>query len=73
MMMGGIYMVFCCIIIMIEEGVYYFFYEVVDFYYYYKEDICLFVEMGFCCYRMFIVWLRIFFNGDEVMLNEVGF
>lgn len=45
---------------------------VIDFYYRYSEDIALFVEMGFICLRIFIVWARIFFQGDEVESNEAG-
>lgn len=44
----------------------------VDFYYYYKEDIKLFVEMGFKVYCLFLVWVWIFFKGDEIEFNEVG-
>lgn len=46
--------------------------EAVDFYHRYKEDIALFGEMGFKCYRMSIAWSRIFPNGDEVEPNEAG-
>lgn len=45
----------------------------IDFYYCYKEDIVLFVEMGFKVFCIFIVWIRIFLNGDEEELNEEGF
>lgn len=38
----------------------------------YKEDIALFAEMGFKCYRMSIAWTRIFPNGDEQEPNEAG-
>jgi len=44
----------------------------VDFYHHYKEDIALFAEMGFKCYRMSIAWTRIFPNGDELEPNEEG-
>lgn len=43
-----------------------------DFYYHYKEDIKLFSEMGFKCYRMSIAWTRIFPNGHETEPNEAG-
>jgi 6-phospho-beta-glucosidase len=43
-----------------------------DFYHHYKEDIALFAEMGFKCYRMSIAWTRIFPNGDETNPNEAG-
>jgi len=44
----------------------------VDFYHHYKEDIKLFAEMGFKCYRMSIAWTRIFPNGDDELPNEAG-
>ncbi len=44
----------------------------VDFYHHYKEDIALFAEMGFKCYRMSVAWTRIFPNGDEAEPNEEG-
>ncbi len=34
--------------------------EGIDFYHHYKEDIALFAEMGFKCYRFSIAWSRIF-------------
>lgn len=43
-----------------------------EFYHYYKEDIKLFAEMGFKCYRLSIAWTRIFPNGDEEFPNEAG-
>ncbi len=43
-----------------------------DFHHRYKEDIALFVEMGFKAYRMSIAWTRIFPNGDELEPNEEG-
>lgn len=43
-----------------------------DFYHHYKEDITLFGEMGFKCYRMSIAWTRIFPKGDEDKPNEAG-
>ena len=43
-----------------------------DFYHHYKEDIRLFGEMGFKCYRMSIAWTRIFPRGDEAEPNEAG-
>lgn len=46
--------------------------ESVDFYHHYKEDIALFAEMGFKCYRMSIAWTRIFPGGDEETPNEAG-
>ena len=38
----------------------------------YKEDIALFAEMGFKCFRTSIAWTRIFPNGDETEPNEEG-
>lgn len=46
--------------------------EAVDMYHRYKEDIALFAEMGFKCYRFSIAWSRIFPNGDETEANEQG-
>lgn len=56
----------------IEDDVYYPSHEAIDFYHRYKEDIALFAEMGFKCYRMSIAWTRIFPNGDEESPNEEG-
>ena len=44
----------------------------IDHYHHYKEDIALFAEMGFKCYRFSIAWSRIFPNGDEETPNEEG-
>ncbi|MCI8629718.1 MAG: family 1 glycosylhydrolase, partial [Firmicutes bacterium] len=46
--------------------------EAIDFYTHYKEDIKLFAEMGFKCFRTSIAWTRIFPNGDETTPNEQG-
>ncbi|WP_027727266.1 6-phospho-beta-glucosidase [Treponema sp. C6A8] len=46
--------------------------EAIDMYHHYKEDIRLFAEMGFKCYRLSIAWTRIFPNGDEKEPNEAG-
>ena len=56
----------------IEEGVYYPSHQAIDFYHHYKEDIALFGEMGFKCYRLSINWSRIFPNGDDEEPNEEG-
>ena len=56
----------------IDESVFYPSHEAVDFYHYYKEDIRLFGEMGFKCYRMSISWARIFPQGEEKEPNEEG-
>lgn len=46
--------------------------EAIDMYHRYKEDIKLFAEMGFKCYRLSIAWSRIFPKGDEAEPNEIG-
>ena len=46
--------------------------EAIDFYHNYKEDIRLFAEMGFKCFRTSIAWTRIFPNGDDEQPNEAG-
>lgn len=56
----------------IQEGVYYPNHEGIDFYHHYKEDIALFAEMGFKCFRTSIAWSRIFPKGDEETPNEEG-
>lgn len=56
----------------IMDGFYYPNHEAVDFYHHYKEDIKLFAEMGFKCFRTSIAWTRIFPNGDEDTPNEAG-
>ncbi|MCR5833299.1 MAG: glycoside hydrolase family 1 protein [Selenomonadaceae bacterium] len=56
----------------IEDGVFYPSHTAIDFYHHYKEDIALFAEMGFTCFRFSINWARIFPNGDDVQPNEEG-
>ena len=56
----------------VMEGNYYPSHEAVDFYHHYKEDIAMFAEMGFKCFRMSINWPRIFPQGDELQPNEAG-
>ena len=56
----------------IVEGKYYPSHDAIDFYHRYKEDIALFAEMGFKCFRTSINWTRIFPNGDEEVPNEKG-
>ncbi len=56
----------------ILEGEYYPNHEAIDFYHHYKEDIALFAEMGFKCFRTSIAWTRIFPQGDELEPNEEG-
>ena len=46
--------------------------DAIDFYGHYKEDIALFAEMGFKCFRTSIAWTRIFPKGDETEPNEEG-
>ena len=60
----------------ITDGVldteYYPNHDAIDFYTRYKEDIGLFAEMGFKCFRTSIAWTRIFPMGDEKEPNEDG-
>lgn len=56
----------------IKKGIYYPNHEGIDFYHKYKEDLALFEEMGFKCFRTSIAWSRIFPNGDEKLPNELG-
>ena len=44
----------------------------IDFYHTYKEDVKLFAELGFKCFRTSISWSRIFPRGDEQQPNEAG-
>jgi len=56
----------------ILEGENYPNHEAIDFHGHYKEDIALFAEMGFKCFRTSIAWTRIFPKGDELEPNEEG-
>ena len=56
----------------IEPGTLYPSHEAIDFYHHYEEDIALFVEMGFKCFRTSINWTRIFPTGMESQPNEKG-
>lgn len=56
----------------VAEGCYYPNHEGIDFYHRYKEDIRLFAEMGFKCFRTSIAWSRIFPKGDEEEPDEEG-
>ncbi|MDR2938955.1 MAG: 6-phospho-beta-glucosidase [Clostridiales bacterium] len=56
----------------IIEGKNYPNHEAINFYASYKEDIALFAEMGFKCFRTSIAWSRIFPEGDELTPNEDG-
>jgi len=44
----------------------------IDHYHRFREDIMLFAEMGFKCYRFSIGWTRIFPTGIEESPNEAG-
>ena len=55
-----------------EEGTFYPSHEGIRHYDRFREDIALFAEMGFKCYRFSIAWTRIFPNGDESKPNEAG-
>lgn len=56
----------------IIEGKIYPNHDAIDFYHHYKEDIALFAEMGFRCFRTSIAWTRIFPTGEESEPNEEG-
>ena len=56
----------------VQEGRYYPNHDGIRFYDFYKEDVALFAEMGFKCFRTSIAWSRIFPNGDETAPNEKG-
>ncbi len=56
----------------IEPGTLYPSHEAIDFYHHYEEDIALFAEMGFKCFRTSINWTRIFPTGMESEPNEKG-
>ena len=55
-----------------DDNHYYPSHEAIDMYHNYKEDIKLFAEMGFKCYRLSIAWTRIFPTGIEDAPNEEG-
>lgn len=71
-MIGGSHGVLRKITDGIVDGEYYPNHEAIDFYHHYKEDIALFAEMGFKCFRTSIAWSRIFPKGDETEPNEAG-
>ena len=54
------------------ENEYYPNHDGIGFYQHYKEDIALFAEMGFKCFRMSIAWSRIYPNGYDEFPNEKG-
>lgn len=64
--MGKLKMLAC------DEEHFYPSHEAIDMYHRYKEDIALFAEMGFKCYRFSMAWSRIFPNGDDATPNEEG-
>ena len=55
-----------------EEGYCYPAQEAIDMYHHFKEDIALFAQIGFKCYRLSIAWSRIYPNGYEEKPNEAG-
>ena len=55
----------------IDPNQYYPSHVATDFYHHYKEDIALFAEMGFKCFRLSLVWSRICPNG-MYDVNEEG-
>ncbi|WP_289183958.1 glycoside hydrolase family 1 protein [uncultured Dubosiella sp.] len=56
----------------LDDSAFYPSHEAIDFYHRYKEDIALFAEMGFKCFRLSINWGRIYPNGDDEEPNEAG-
>lgn len=56
----------------VNPGYVYPSHEAIDFYHHYDEDVALFAEMGFKCFRMSINWTRIFPTGMETEPNEKG-
>jgi 6-phospho-beta-glucosidase len=56
----------------VKPDLYYPSHTAIDFYHRYREDIALFAEMGFKCFRTSINWTRIFPQGDEEEPNEEG-
>ena len=56
----------------LREGAYYPSHQAIDFYHHYEEDIDLFAEMGFKCFRMSVQWSRFFPNGDDTEPLQAG-
>lgn len=56
----------------VVEGEHYPNHNGIDFYHTYRQDIELFAELGFKCFRTSISWSRIFPKGDEIEPNEDG-
>ena len=56
----------------IDESKFYPCHTAIDFYHTFREDIALFAEMGFRCFRFSIAWSRIYPNGDDDQPNQKG-
>lgn len=56
----------------VVEGNYYPNHVGIDFYHRYKEDIAMFADLGFKCFRTSIAWSRIFPTGFEAEADEEG-
>ena len=56
----------------VKEGIYYPSHEAIDFYHHFEEDIDLFGEMGFKCFRLSTQWSRFFPNGDDAEPLRAG-
>ncbi|WP_317855176.1 6-phospho-beta-glucosidase [Chakrabartyella piscis] len=56
----------------LQDEFFYPSHNAIDFYNHYKEDIAMFAEMGFKCFRLSIAWVRIFPNGNDKEPNEAG-
>lgn len=56
----------------IVDGMVYPNHQGIDFYHHYKEDIAMFAQMGFKCFRTSIAWTRIYPTGEETKPNEAG-
>lgn len=56
----------------LPAGSYYPGRDAIDMYHRYREDIALFAEMGFRCYRFSFSWSRIFPTGEETEPDEEG-
>ncbi len=56
----------------IDPDHYYPSHDATDFYHHWREDLALFAEMNFKCFRMSINWTRVFPHGDDEIPNEEG-
>lgn len=56
----------------IDPNVYYPSHEATDFFHHYKEDIALYGEMGFKCFRLSVNWSRIYPTGEEEKPLQAG-